>query len=296
MRRRATLLFLVAAAAAAGCGERAEPLETLPQDYPVRVEGAGDRPTVLGQRPDRVVALDPGSAELLVAMGIGERLVGVPADLSEGPPAAKDVVSPTGQVQVEQVLDLAPELIVATPAVDQVDLFRAERESGAVAYVQPAASVPNVVRGTLELGFLVGEAASARRLAARVQRDVERVEARLAAAAIVPVFVDTGFLITVPERSLIGDLVRRARGRSVAGANPGLEPFGPCKVARLEPKIVLLVVEPGQAAAAPSFAPCPKAGKIRVERIPAELVMRPGPRLTEGLEAIARALHPDAFE
>jgi cobalamin transport system substrate-binding protein len=295
MTRRAVLLLLFVAAIASGCGARSEPLGPLAQEYPVRVEGAGDRAAVLTAPAERIVVLDPGSAELLVALGAGERLVGVPAGLDEPPPEADLVVQATGQVSVDGAIRLQPDLIVATPTVDQVDVARTERESGAVAYVQPASSVDDVVRGVIELGFLAGEAAAARALAGSIREEVGQVERRVAGAASVPVFIDTGFLITVPERSLIGDLVRRARGQSVAGLNPGPEPFEACEVARLEPAVLLLVVEPGRPADSPSFRNCPRGADIRVERVPADLVLRPGPQLGEALAAVARALHPDAF-
>lgn len=279
MTRPAVPLLLFVAVVATGCGARSEPLGPLAQEYPVRVEGAGDRAAVLTAPAERIVVLDPGSADLLVALGAGERLVGVQS---------------TGQVSVDEVVRLDPDLIVATPAVDQVDVARSERESGAVAYVQPASSVDDVVRGVIELGFLAGKAAAARALAGSIREEVRQVESGVAGAASVPVFIDTGFLITVPERSLIGDLVRRARGQSVAGPNPGPEPFEACEVARLEPAVLLLVVDPGRAANTPSFRDCPRGADIRVERIPADLVLRPGPRLGEALAAVARALHPDA--
>jgi iron complex transport system substrate-binding protein len=284
---------LVVAVAASGCGARSEPLGPLAQEYPVRVEGAGDRGAVLTAPAERIVVLDPGSAELLVALDAGERLVGVPAGLREELPGAVRVVQSTGQVSVDEVIRLEPDLIVATPAVDQVDVARSERESGAVAYVQPASSVDEVVRGVIELGFLVGKAAQARVLAGSIREEVGKVESRVAGAAAVPVFIDTGFLITVPERSLVGDLIRRARGQSVAGPDPGPEPFEACEVAQLEPTVLLLVVEPGRASSAPSFHDCPRGADIRVERIPADLVLRPGPRLGKALAAVARALHPD---
>lgn len=292
--RRAVPLLLFVAVLASGCGARAEPLGPLAQEYPVRVEGAGDRAVVLTAPAERIVVLDPGSAELLVALGAGERLVGVPAGVDDAG-AAGEVVSPTGHVDVDQIVDQEPDLIVATPAVDQIEVTRAERESGAVAYVQPASSVDDVVRGVIELGFLVGEPAAARALAGSIRREVEQVESRVAEVASVPAFIDTGFLITVAERSLVGDLVRRARGQSVAGPNPGPEPFEACEVARLEPAVLLLVVEPGRAADAPSFRDCPGGVDIRIERVPGNLVLRPGPRLGEALAAVAAALHPDAF-
>jgi iron complex transport system substrate-binding protein len=298
MMRRATLaLSLAAAFAASGCGARAEPVGPLAQQYPVRVQGSGDSATVLTQRPERIVALDPGAAELLAALGVGERLVGVPAGLADQPAEAATVVSPTGQVLVEEVVAAKPDLIVATPAVDPLDVSRAARESGGTAYVQPVSSVENVLRGTIELGFLVGEAPRARKLSASIRRDVARVEARVAELDPVPVFVDTGFLITVPDRSLMGDLVRRARGDNVADPTPSPEPPEACEVAALEPSVVLVVKEEGRRIAPPRFDDCRKARnlEVRIARVPAELVLRPGPRLAEALEAVARGLHPDAF-
>lgn len=294
MMRRAVPLLLFAAALASGCGARAEPLGALAQEYPVRVEGAGDRAAVLTARAERIAVLDPGSAELLVELGAGERLVGVPAGVGDAPVAA-EVVSRTGQVDVDEIVDQDPDLIVATPAVDQIDVARAERESGAVAYVQPASSVDDVVRGVIELGFLTGEPAAARALAGSIRQEVGQVETRVAETASVPVFIDTGFLITVADRSLIGDLVRRAGGQSVAGPNPGPEPFEACEVAQLEPAVLLLVAEARRISSAPSFRDCAGDPNIRVERVPGDLVLRPGPRLGEALAAVARALHPDVF-
>jgi ABC-type Fe3+-hydroxamate transport system substrate-binding protein len=293
MTRPAVLLLFIVALVASGCGARSEPLGPLAQEYPVRVEGAGDRAAVLTAPAERIVVLDPGSTELLVALDVAERLVGVPAGSGEALPDATRVVQSNGQVSVDEVIRLEPDLIVATPAVDQVDVARSERETGAVVYVQPASSVDEVVRGVIELGFLVGKPAQARVLAGSIQKEVGQVESRVAGTAPVPVFIDTGFLITVPERSLVGDLVRRARGQSVAGPNPGPEPFEACEVARLEPAVLLLVVERGRASDAPSFRDCPGGADIRVERIPADLVLRPGPRLGEALAAVTGALHPD---
>jgi iron complex transport system substrate-binding protein len=285
--------LVVTAVLAAGCGERAEPLGELRTEYPVEVRGAGDRPTVATKAPERIVALDAGSAELIAALGVGERLVGVPAGV-EGS-TATHVVSSVGRVNVDAVVRLEPDLVVGTPSTDPLDLARAARESGGVSYVQPAESVTEVERGTLELGFLLDRAPEARRLVAGIRRGVAEIEARVAGLRVVPVFVDTGFLITVSDRSLPGDLVRRANGRSVAGPNPGPEPFEPCDVVRLEVRIVLAVASRNERTPAEEFASCPDGRRLRTTAVSPDLVLRAGPRIPEALEAVARALHPNAF-
>lgn len=301
MTRAAHICALVAVAlVGAGCGERSEPIGELPQAYPVRVDGAGDRETILDARPERIVALDPGSAEIIRAIGAGERLVGVPAGLARGASAdAEVVVRPTGQVDVDRVIALEPDLVVGTPNVDQLDLARAGREAKAEIYVQPAVSVQSVQKGIIDLGFLVGEAPAARQLVGRISRKIAAVESRLAGEAPVSVFVDTGFFITVPERSLLGDLVRKARGQNIAGEAPGLGPFPLADLAAANPRVYLATSDSGvrleelRANPALQDVKAVRSGALRV--VPVHLVTRPGPRIGEALEAVAEALHPDAL-
>jgi iron complex transport system substrate-binding protein len=293
-------LVLAVALLGTGCGERTEPVGVIAQAYPVSVHGAGDRPTVLKARPERIVVLDPGPAETLLALGAGDRLVGVPAGLATGAAKqAREVVRATGQINVDAVIAAEPDLIVATPSVDELDLARAGRQASAAVYVQPDTSVLNVEQGTIDIGFLVGEAARARQLVGRLKRKIEDIEQRLAAVAPVGVFVDTGFFITVPQRSLLGDLVRKAKGQSVAGPRPGPGPFPLADLARLNPAVYLATSDADVTLADlrenPTIRGVRAVRKRRLKLVPAELVTRAGPRVAEGLEAVARALHPDAF-
>jgi cobalamin transport system substrate-binding protein len=299
--RRASLLALALALTAlpsASCGERAEPLGALEQTYPVSVEGAGDRPTVVKAKPERIVALDPGSAELVASLGVGKRLVGVPSGVKVK--GARESVTETGQINVADVIALHPDLIVATRATDQLDLARIERETGAAVYIQPAASIVNVEEGAVDLGTLVGAPALARQLVGRIQRKVAGIEARLESAAPVSVFVDTGFFITVPERSLLGDLVKRSRGESVAGATPGPGPYLLSDLRDANPAVFLATSDSDTTLDAlkrnPVTADIRAVRKKRFRVLPSNLVTRAGPRIAAGLEAVAKALHPDAFQ
>jgi iron complex transport system substrate-binding protein len=282
------------------CGERSEPLGTVAQTYPVSVHGAGDRPTVLKKRADRIVVLDPGPTETLLAIGVGARLVGVPDGFARGEARnANEVVRKTGQVDVDAVVGLKPDLIVATSTIDELDLGRAQRESGAAVYVQPDNSILNVDQGTIDLGFLTGEAARARQLVGKIEVQVARVEDRMTEVAPVSVFVDTGFFITVPERSLLGDLVRIAKGESIAGTSPGQGAFPIKDIVKANPDVYLATSDAEVTLADlrehDGLRTIKAVRKHRVEIVPVGLVTRPGARIGEGLMAVAKALHPDAF-
>ena len=302
-------MFLAAAAAIAGvtaCGQRAEPLGELQQPYPVTVQGAGDAPTVLESKPERIVALDPGSAELVIALGAGDRLVGIPAGIEQGdrprqaPPSAKQVVSENLRIRVDEIIELEPDLLIATPATDQLDVGRLETETGAPLYVQPSASIDDVLRATLQLGFILGEPVEARTVASRIRSEVAAVEQRIADSPVVTTFVDTGLFVTVPLRSLLGDLVVRARGESVAGENPGGEPFPLNRLSRLDPEVYLATsnsrVTLRSLRADPRTADLTAVENGNFRILPSDLVQRAGPYVAQALERVARALHPNAFD
>jgi ABC-type Fe3+-hydroxamate transport system substrate-binding protein len=291
--------LLLAAFVGAGCGERAEPLGTLEQPYPVTVQGAGDQPTVLQGRAQRIVALDPGSAELIVALGAGDRLVGIPTDVKVPGSSPEKIVRRTGAIDVQGAIALKPDLLVGTQTADQLDVARIQRATKAAVYIQPAASLLNVEHGAIDLGYLVGEASEARQLVGRIQQDVATIQTKLAGETPVSVFVDTGFFITVPDRSLLGDLVKRAKGTSIAGPSPGPGPYPLADLREANPRFFLTTSDSDTTLeslrANPITADLDAVKRKRVVVVPADLVSRAGPRVAQGLEEIARALHPDAF-
>jgi ABC-type Fe3+-hydroxamate transport system substrate-binding protein len=299
------LAAVAALLGAAACGERSEPLGELEQPYPVTVQGVGDQPAVLQNKPERIVALDPGSAELVIALGARDRLLGIPGGVKQGKgprtatPRAVQVVSPNLTVRVDEVAALEPDLLVASSSTDQLDLARAQRETGAAVYVQPGSSIEDILQATLELGFLVGEPVRARAVASRIRSEVAAVEERVADSSVPTTFVDTGFFVTVPLRSLLGDLVARARGESVAGDTPGAEPIPISRLRRLDPEVYLATSNSGVNLR--SLRDDPRTAKLtavenaRVVVLPSKLVQHAGPYVAQALERVARALHPDAF-
>lgn len=289
---RPTLASLAAVVLLAACGERPEPVEPEVELYPVSVEGAGPGRVVVERRPERIAALAPGAAETVVALGARERLVGAPAGVD---PALDAIVRPSGLIDTAALADLRPDLIVASPAIDPDTLAVAVRRTAAAVYLAPERSLRDTVRSILELGLVVGEPVRARRVARAVRAAVGRVEERVAARPRVRAYVDTGFLITVPDGSLLADLVRRAGGRAVGTTSAGV-PLEPCRVARLRPAVLLRVVDRDAPirSSAPRFTQCPNRAP-RVAALDADLVERAGPHVGEALEAVAAALHPDAF-
>ena len=223
----------------------------------------------------------PDGGMLMVADGLGHgAAASVAAQRAIGVLRETDTSSPVAVAQcVHRALAGTRGAAVAVADI--------RRHSGQVAFV----GIGNI-SGTVSSGGIARSMVS--------HHGTAGVTARLQEVAPLPVFVDTGFFITVPERSLLGDLVKRAKGESVAGPNPGPGPFPLADLRDANPKVFLATsdsdVTLDSLRANPLTAKLRAVKRKRLEFVPNELVTRAGPRIADGLEAVAKALHPDAFQ
>jgi iron complex transport system substrate-binding protein len=276
----ATLLL-----AGTACGERKEPTGPLVQVYPVTVQGAGERPAVVGGVPHRIVPLGAGPRMILKALGLQARIVKVNDSL-------------VGLPLVAQIRHAKPDLIVASSDTDPLDLARARSSTHAAVYVEPSGSLDDVAQAIGDIGLLTGKPVAARHVSAKILAARRKVEKRVSGTPVVSVFVDEGGFTTVSAQSLVGDLVREARGTSVAGASPEQGPYSLKRLAKLDPEAYIATSDSGTTLAKLRANALTK--KLRAVHdgrfgiLPARLAA-PGPEVGAALEEIARILHPDAF-
>lgn len=281
---------------ASACGQRSEPKTDSVPLYPVTVPASGNT-IVSTNRPARIVALTRAAVSTLVELGVGERIVGVPASARRAAPRARVVVESDGRLIGEELRRAAGELVVSSPFFDPAEVRRQTPASVPV-YVGPDDTILQVERSIGRLGLLVGEPLAARRLVAGVEQARKRVAAAVRGRPLRTVFVDTGFFTTVSGLGLIGDVIRQAGGRSVAGRTPEPGPFSLEALRRLDPQVYLATSESDVTLALlRRHADARRLKAVRGGRfgiVPSELLL-PGPQIGAGLVAVARLLHPDAF-
>jgi len=133
---------------------------------------------------------------------------------------------------------------------------------------------------------------------AAIQKSRLAVAAKLGDRPTVTVFVDTGGFSTVSTRSLLGDLIREAHGRSVAGPSPEPGPFPLSRLVQLDPEAYIATSDSGRTLEGlRSHAGTKRLRAVRNKRfgIVSMTAAVPGPKVGEALAEIARILHPDAF-
>jgi ABC-type Fe3+-hydroxamate transport system substrate-binding protein len=275
----AAALLLLAGTA---CGERKEPTGALAASYPVTVQGAGDRATVVQSAPRRIVPVGAGPRQILRSLGLGRRIVTVNDTL-------------VGLPLVDAIRRAKPDLILASSGTDPLDLARARSATKAQVYVEPSSSLDDLVQAIGEIGLITGEPIRARHLTSAIEAKRRAVAARLAGAKVVTVFVDDGDLSTISSRSLLGDLIAEAHGRSVAGPSPEQGPFPLQRLRRLDPDVYLATASSGrtlkQLRSQPGLRELRAIRTGRFAVLPTDATVA-GPAAGTALVEVARILHP----
>jgi iron complex transport system substrate-binding protein len=299
---RAGALMLAAALATAvlAAGDvsalGAAPLATA--GAPRRATLIDDRGVVVAAAPaaQRIVTLAPSLTELAFAAGAGDRVVGV-ASLSDHPPAAArlPVVAGPGRIDVERLLELAPDLVLAWPSGNPArDLARLERLGLRVFAIEPR-RLDDLPRALRAIGALAGTPVVAEAAAATFERGAAAAAASPAAPARVFFEIWHDPLVTVSDAHLIGDLVARCGGANVFGGSRLLTP----RISRealyaADPDVIVSSVGHGDRDQArrlwSDMALLRAVRDDRVQAVDADLVHRQGPRVIEGLHALCRAI------
>jgi iron complex transport system substrate-binding protein len=262
------------------------------------------RPLELPARPRRIVSLVPSVTEDLYAIGAQEALVGV-TDFCDYPPQARsktrvgDMLAPN----LETVVGLKPDLVVATRSGNAKETFDQLRRLGIPVYLVDPVSVADVLRLIAGLGDLTGRRDGAAAVSAALERRLaavrERVEGRPRPRVLYVLWPEP---LIVPGRgSLVSELIALAGGLSVtADQGPGYPRMSLEAAVGRAPEVIILARHGGPAgpAALPQWQrleslPAIKGGRLYA--VDGNLLHRYGPRVAEGLESIARLLHPEAF-
>jgi ABC-type Fe3+-hydroxamate transport system substrate-binding protein len=266
-------LILACGLVAVGCGERSEPVGPAEELFPLTVTTA-ERPLTIPSPPRRIVVLEGGSESILAAL--------------DAPVVASNVA-------VADLEGLRPDLVVAPSTTSDRVLSRAAA-AGAPVYVMHDTSITEVERAITQLGLIVAEPSAARRLVRGIEQRRQGLDRRLRGTPRTTVFVDFGGRLTASDNTLVGDLIRETRGRNVAGGVPEGLPVPIGELLALDPDVYVSVgghtLKQLQRGARTRRLRAVRSGRVHVID---RRLLSADPAIAQGLERLARALHPDAF-
>jgi cobalamin transport system substrate-binding protein len=266
---------------------------------------AGTRPFIdeIGRtilvRPDpqRIVSLAPSITETLFALGLGDRIVGVTSYCDYPPEAtAKEKVGDTQRPSIERIIALKTDLVIASTASQLQQFVHNLEDVGTPVYVSDPRGMEGVLESIVKIGELTGTQRRAHDVTTELQGRLEKVQSRLSGTERPRVLciLASNPLITIGGKSFVTDLINRAGGRSISEDLTGDYPQYSLETAVAKrPEVILL--ETGEADLPPRLKETPAGRSGRVFHIDENLLLRPGPRIVEGLEEMARKFHPEVF-
>jgi iron complex transport system substrate-binding protein len=258
--------------------------------------------------PTRIVSLAPNLTEILFSLGLDERIVGVTSD-SDYPPAAaqKSTVGRFWQPNIEAVIALKPDLVVALNLQQQRSLTGRLARMGYKCLTLDISTVD-------DLFVALSDAAGATNRAEQAERVMNSMKAKMAAVrdktrgrnrVRVLWVVQREPLRVAGRNTFINELIELAGGENAIGQTlHAYPPIGGEQVIASAPQVIIEPTMGGddmsqQRIQAASFwrryATVPAVADGRIHVIDGDLVSRLSPRLADGIETIAKCLHPEVF-
>jgi len=290
---------------------RVEPKRAAPATWPLEVVDGLGRKVSVARPAVRIVSLAPSNTEILFAIGAGDRVVGR-TTVDTYPPEALKLTSVGGMtpqgINLEAIVALRPDLVLATGGVQAPIVAPIER-LGLPVVALDAEDFEGVARNIRLVGKLTDHSADADRLTTRFLDRVQAVRARVASRTgprprpRVLYLISEDPLVTAGPKTFIGQMIETAGGINIFGdvskryPKPSEE-----EILSRAPDVILTsfgaMNAEGRDESArranlrsrPGWGAIPAVRDGRIALLEADRMSRPGPRLVEGLEAMADAL------
>jgi iron complex transport system substrate-binding protein len=255
--------------------------------------------------PTRIISLVPSVTEILFTIGAQSHLVGR-TDFCDYPAEAHRKPSVGGMLapSLEGIVSLKPDLVVATPAGNRHETFDQMGRLNIPVFLVNPITVSDVLDVMGRLGRLTGRPEAADRavatMRARIEAVTTRVSGRPRPRVLYVLWPDP--LIVPGPGALVSELIALAGGDSVtADGGPGYPRYSMEAALARNPEVIVLASHGSER------SPLVRAKWERLGQVPAiatgriytmdgNLMHRYGPRMVDGLERLARLIHPEAFD
>ncbi len=282
------------------------PAPTPAAAFPLTLTDDEGTAVTIPARPERIVSLTPATTEILFAVGAGPRVVGA-TDVDDYPAAAKAVprVVTMGAIDIEKIVGLEADLVVAGGnGFNSPDALEKLRGLGIPVLVVYAPDVATALEDLALVATAAGEPAAGAAMAAQMEAEISAIgDAINAAGGTRPrVFYELDAMKEIygpADDSFLTEMIELAGGDPITTGSPTVFSIPLERLLAADPQVIVLGdaaygTTPEIVTARPGWGGMSAVTSGAIRPVNDVIVTRPGPRLAEGLRALALAIDPAA--
>lgn len=272
--------------------------------YPMDVEDQFGNTVTFEKKPESIVSLAPSHTEILFSLGLGDKIVGV-TDFCDYPEEAldKEKIGSYTEINIEKIIELNPDLVVQYGPGDE-DITASIRDAGINILCYEPESIDDVIDVIEKLGKVTDTVEQAESIVNEMNDKKEEIVNKVKDSEKVKVFYEIWHepLMAAGPGSFMDELINLAGGENIAADAEGEYPqFDIEQLIERDPQVYLAAQDSEEKTvesikARPGFENISAVKNDNVYLLEPNIVSRPGPRIIEALEIVAKAIHPDLFK
>ena len=298
------VVVLLLAPVLAGCTKEKAPQAT----GEITLVDLMDREVLINGEVERIISLSPSNTEIVFALGLGDKVVGV-TDYCNYPPEAadKDKVGGFDDPNIEVILTLEPDLVLAGSLHEEV-VARLEERDIPVLVMEPQ-TVNQVFEAVRLVGAAAGVKETAETVVSEIEQQINSVREKLAALKDdekVTVYYELWYdpPMSIGNRTFIHEVITAAGGKNIfADVEDNYPTVSPEAVAEKNPRVILYPDDHGTAEmvsdqyyARQGWAEIAALKDKRIYGVNSDLFNRPGPRVGRAIQEAAALFYPELFD
>lgn len=299
------LVLVMLAVASAGCGGRQAQPETgepVEQDdrFPVTIVDDTGNTVEITAKPERFVSLIPSLTEILYALGLGEKVVGV-TNFCNYPPEALAVekVGDAFNPNAEKIIALDPDVVLSPTSSALEEVYQILTENGITVAVFDPKTLNEIEETIVKIAQLAGVEEEGIALVEKIRSDRQALVDKVAQRdpgerPQVFVLLDSEYIFTVGDGEYLSEMIEVAGGiNATSGQGEGYLMLSEELLFELDPEVIICTFPMSdQVLAKEAWQELSAVKSGRVYDVDGDLVTRPGPRYVQGLEELYRVFYP----
>jgi len=294
----AVIISIMTIVVLVGCTKTQE----IKKDEAIKIVDSYNREVLLDKIPERVVSISPGATETIYALNSQDTLVGR-SDYCDYPEEATQIES-VGQItepNIEKIAELNPDLVIASAHFSKELVDKIEALGIKVAVLYGEDSFDGAYKNIQDIAVVLGKQEEGTKIVDEMKKKVEEVENKVKDLKKPSVYYVVGFGktdFTAGGNTFIGQIIDRAGGENIAKDIDGWN-YSKEVLMEKNPYIVVLSDKYDSKSGfttGEGYKDLTAVKEGRVYEIDDNMLSRQGPRQADGLEALAKIIHPEAFK